>query len=186
MNGTVTAVAGLRTRSGRADDSALARRAAAGDRDAFAELYRRHESRVFNVCHRIVGSRDDAAGATREAFAGVVHRLSRIGGPRPGLCHLRARLRERRLPRPDPAPRACPADYESRRRGRRRDRLRPRRHRDDPERKALLEAHNEEIRTANLSLPLRQREVLALRELEELSYDEIAELMDTTATRSPS
>ena len=49
---------------------------------------------------------------------------------------------------------------------------------DDPERNVLLAAGQEEIRAANATLPERQREVLALRELEELSYDEIAEIME--------
>ena len=166
-------------RSGRADDSALARRAAAGDRDAFAELYRRHESRVFNLCYRILGSRDDAAGATREAFAGVVHRLPRIGGPDLAFatcvlssardaCH--DLLQRRRRAQPSYEMSATPAGGGVA--------FDPGDPEDDPERRALLEARNEEIRTANLSLPLRQREVLALRELEDLSYDEIAELME--------
>ena len=46
-----------------------------------------------------------------------------------------------------------------------------------PERAALREAHQEQIRLANESLPARQREVLALRELEELSYGEVAQIM---------
>jgi DNA-binding CsgD family transcriptional regulator len=46
-----------------------------------------------------------------------------------------------------------------------------------PERPALREAHQEQIRVANLSLPPRQREVLALRELQDLSYDEVAQIM---------
>ena len=41
----------------------------------------------------------------------------------------------------------------------------------------LLAAQQEEIRAANATLPPRQREVLALRELEGLSYDEIAAQM---------
>ena|SRR5688572_8752024 len=65
IGGTVAPVAGLARRSAGADDSALAQRAAAGDGDAFAELYERHESRAFNLCYRILGSRDDAADATR-------------------------------------------------------------------------------------------------------------------------
>ena len=39
------------------------------------------------------------------------------------------------------------------------------------------EAHQEQIRLANESLPERQREVLALRELEDLSYGEVAQIM---------
>jgi RNA polymerase sigma factor (sigma-70 family) len=181
MNGTVTAVAGLRTRSGRADDSALASRAAAGDRNAFAELYRRHESRVFNLCYRILGSRDDAAGATRDAFVGVLRRLPRLGGrdlafrtcvlsSARDVCH--ELMQRGRRTQPSDEMSATPAGGG----GVAFDTGDPE---DDPARRALLEARNEEIRTANLSLPPRQREVLALRELEELSYDEIAELMET-------
>ena len=42
----------------------------------------------------------------------------------------------------------------------------------------MLGSLQEQVRAANARLPERQREVLALRELEELSYDEIAEMMD--------
>jgi RNA polymerase sigma-70 factor, ECF subfamily len=49
----------------------------------------------------------------------------------------------------------------------------------DPERSALLEASQEEVRAANARLPLRYREVLALRELDGCSYDEIAEILGT-------
>jgi RNA polymerase sigma factor (sigma-70 family) len=48
---------------------------------------------------------------------------------------------------------------------------------DDPSRRQLLDSQRSEIREANQRIPERQREVLALRELEELSYDEIAEIM---------
>src|ERR671915_126501 len=78
MHGTLAPVAGLARRSAGADDSALAQRAAAGDGDAFAELYERHESRAFNLCYRILGSRDDAADATQEAFVGVLRRLPQL------------------------------------------------------------------------------------------------------------
>src|SRR5918992_1221003 len=114
MSGTLAPVAGLARLSGSVDDSALARRAAAGDGDAFAALYEIPES------------------ATPMGGG--------VGGGGTGFD---------------------PGDPE-----------------DDPERNVLLEARNEEIRAANLALPERQREVLALRELEELSYDEIAELME--------
>ena len=51
-----------------ADEAGLARRAVAGDGDAFAELYTRYEKRAYNLCLRIVGSEDEAADATQEAF----------------------------------------------------------------------------------------------------------------------
>jgi DNA-directed RNA polymerase specialized sigma24 family protein len=61
-------VAGLATRGLAADEAALARRAAAGDAESFATLYERYESRIYNLCYRVLGYQDGAATATREAF----------------------------------------------------------------------------------------------------------------------
>jgi DNA-directed RNA polymerase specialized sigma24 family protein len=46
----------------------------------------------------------------------------------------------------------------------------------------LVEGQQEQVRAAQARLPERQREVLVLRELEELSYDDIAAIMTTTTT----
>src|ERR687893_1114236 len=186
ISGTVAPVAGLARRSGGADDSALAQRAAAGDGDAFAELYERHESRAFNLCYRILGSRDDAADATQEAFVGVLRRLPQLADrdlafgsyvltSARNACYDLIERRKRTQPSDEIPESATPMGGGVGGGGVGFDPGDPE---DDPERNVLLEARNEEIRAANLALPERQREVLALRELEELSYDEIAELMD--------
>ena len=186
MHGTLAPVAGLARRRAGADDSALAQRAAAGDGDAFAELYERHESRAFNLCYRILGSRDDAADATQEAFVGVLRRLPQLAGrdfafgsyvltSARNACYDLIERRKRTQPSDEIPESATPMGGGVGGGGVGFDPGDPE---DDPERKVLLEARNEEIRVANLTLPERQREVLALRELEELSYDEIAELMD--------
>src|SRR5215218_1751186 len=62
------------------DEARLAQRAAGGDGDAFAELYGRYEQRAYNLCYRILGSQDDAADATQEAFVGVLKRLPKLEG----------------------------------------------------------------------------------------------------------
>jgi RNA polymerase sigma factor (sigma-70 family) len=186
IGGTVAPVAGLARLSGGVDDSALARRAAAGDGDAFAELYERHESRAFNLCYRILGSRDDAADATQEAFVGVLRRLPRLADrdlafgsylltSARNACYDLIERRKRTQPSDEIPDSATPMGGGVGGGGVGFDPGDPE---DDPERNMLLEARTEEIRLANLSLPERQREVLALRELEELSYDEIAELLD--------
>jgi RNA polymerase sigma factor (sigma-70 family) len=186
IGGTVAPVAGLARRSAGADDSALAQRAAGGDGDAFAELYERHESRAFNLCYRILGSRDDAADATQEAFVGVLRRLPQLAGrdfafgsyvltSARNACYDLIERRRRTQPSDEIPESATPMGGGVGGGGIGFDPGDPE---DDPERKVLLEARTEEIRVANLTLPERQREVLALRELEELSYDEIAELMD--------
>src|SRR5215211_4903814 len=168
------------------DEARLAQRAAGGDGDAFAELYGRYEQRAYNLCYRILGSQDDAADATQEAFVKVFKRLPKLQGrdlafgsyvftSARNACYDLIERRRRAEPS-DQIPESSipvgggvggggfgfdPGDPE-----------------DDPERRLLLAAGQEEIRAANATLPERQREVLALRELEELSYDEIAEIMD--------
>jgi len=46
----------------------LALAAARGERDAFAELVRRHQRGVFHFCARLLRDRDEAADAAQEAF----------------------------------------------------------------------------------------------------------------------
>ncbi|HEV2814170.1 MAG TPA: sigma-70 family RNA polymerase sigma factor, partial [Solirubrobacteraceae bacterium] len=51
----------------------------------------------------------------------------------------------------------------------------------EAESKVLTEDLQASVRAANRELPVRQREVLALREVEELSYEEIGSRMDLSA-----
>ena len=169
-----------------AEEARLAQRAVAGDGDAFADLYGRYEQRAYNLCLRILGSEDDAADATQEAFVSVLRRLPKLEGRDLAFgsylftsarhaCYDLIDRRKRAEPS-DEIPESSipvgggvggggfgfdPGDPE-----------------DDPERNVLQQARSEEIRAANAALPERQREVLALRELEDLSYDEIAEIME--------
>ena len=144
---------------------------------AFAALYDRHERRAFNLAYRITGSREDAADATQEAFLKLLARLPGLAdreldfgaylltAVRHASYDVMARAKRadptEELPesaRPVGAAAAPPPEEE-------------------PDRSVLLAASQEEIRAANATLAPRQREALALRELEGLSYDEIAELM---------
>jgi RNA polymerase sigma-70 factor (ECF subfamily) len=50
------------------DDRSLLTRHVNGDRDAFAELVRRHQDRLWRVALRTLGDRDDAADAVQDAF----------------------------------------------------------------------------------------------------------------------
>jgi RNA polymerase sigma factor (sigma-70 family) len=140
------------------------------DAAAFASLYDRYERPVYNLCYRITGSRDDAADATQETFLKILERLPKLDGRELNFgAYVMTAARnasydalERRT-RSAPAgemPDTADADDP-----------------DVPERAALREAHQEQIRAANRMLPPRQREVLALRELQDLSYGEVAEIM---------
>ena len=74
--GTVDTMAALQDAS--ADEARLAERAIAGDGSAFAELYGRYERRAYNLCLRILGSEDEAADATQDAFVNVLRRLPKL------------------------------------------------------------------------------------------------------------
>ena len=165
------------------DETALAHAAAAGDGQAFATLYERYEGRAFNLAFRITNSREDAADAVQDAFLNVMRRLpdmkdrelnfgSYLFTAARNACY-DLMAKSKRSDPTDEIPETAahmsggggfgfePDDPE-----------------EDPERGRLLEAQQEEIREANGRLPERQREALALCELEEMSYDEIAEVMD--------
>jgi RNA polymerase sigma factor (sigma-70 family) len=169
-----------------ADEARLAQRAAQGDGDAFATLYTRYEKRAYNLCLRILGSEDDAADATQEAFVRVLRRLPKLEGRELAFgsylftsarhaCYDLIERRKRAEPSDEIAEGAVPVGGGVGGGGIGFDPGDPH---DDPERNVLLVARQDEIRDANATLPERQREVLVLRELEDLSYDEIAELME--------
>jgi RNA polymerase sigma factor (sigma-70 family) len=182
------------------DDRELARRAVAGDGHAFAQLYDRHERRVYGFCLRLLGGSHDAAEATQETFVRMLARLPSLQNRELNFvayaltaarnaCY--DMIEERRRsepvsPQPDESSggsqggaghaldRAAALDGDgllARGGGDRGDVAL------DPERSALLSAAREDVRAANAALPARQREVLALREVELLSYDEIGEIM---------
>ena len=169
-----------------ADEARLAQRAVAGDGDAFATLYTRYEKRAYNLCLRILGSEDDAADATQEAFVNVLKRLPMLEGRELAFgsylftsarhaCYDLIERRKRAEPSDEIADGAVPVGGGVGGGGIGFDPGDPH---EDPERNVLLAARQDEIRDANAQLPARQREVLVLRELEDLSYDEIAELME--------
>lgn len=159
------------------EESRLARAAADGDGSAFACLYEAYESRIFNYALRLLGDRHGAEDATQDAFIKVMAKLPDLDPEglefgrylytvtRNTAYDMIAR-RKRTEPagavpeEADDPLRSGPADLEA-----------------DPERAALSGSQGAAVRAANRRLPQRQREVLALRELDELSYDEIAGLM---------
>ncbi len=133
------------------EEPRLARAAAAGDGGAFATLYERYEQRAFNLAYRIVDSEADAADIVKEAFLKVMRSVRRAAGGE--LAVGRLLLTETRNASHDLM------------HGR--------------QRQAAGEASSEAegIRQASARLPERQREALALRELEGLSYEEIAAIL---------
>jgi RNA polymerase sigma-70 factor, ECF subfamily len=63
-----------------ADDAALVRAHVAGDRDAFAELVRRHRDRLWAVALRTLGDREEAADAVQDALVSAYRSAERFRG----------------------------------------------------------------------------------------------------------
>ena len=62
------------------DDPGLVGRVRNGDRSAYSELVRRHQSAVYRSCYRILGNREDARDASQEAFLRGYRKLETFRG----------------------------------------------------------------------------------------------------------
>jgi RNA polymerase sigma-70 factor (ECF subfamily) len=61
-------------------DEALVRRFLDGDASAFTVLVQRHETRVFNLCLRMLGDPEDARDAAQETFVTALRKLAQFRG----------------------------------------------------------------------------------------------------------
>lgn len=140
-----------------------------GDPSAFLELYRTHASRTYSLAVRLAGNEEEAADWTQEIFLRVHRHLGRFRGDsslktwlyRVALNHCRTRLGQR-------PPAATPIDEAE-------DLVDPGR---TPEDTAVADESRTRVEQALARLDPVFREAVVLRDLEELSYDEIAALLD--------
>jgi RNA polymerase sigma-70 factor (ECF subfamily) len=153
-------------------DNELAALAQAGDRQAFTLLVRRHQERVFRFVQRMLGDREEAMDLTQETFIRAYRALpawrpqARFGTWLFQIAHnatldvLRRRARVEFVPLDAGTPEQAAFDP--------RDTAPlPQDRLADRQRIGLLEH-------ALRALPAEQREILLLRELEDMSYAEIA------------
>lgn len=61
-------------------DEDLVRRFRAGESEAFTDLVRRHQQRVFSLCVRVLGDQDAAADVAQETFLTVLRKLDGFRG----------------------------------------------------------------------------------------------------------
>ncbi len=140
--------------------------------DALAALYRDHARLVAGICRGMLRDPEEAADAAQQSFL-AAHR-SLLAGTTPqepaawlatiARNECRMRIRKRMT-----APLTVALDPEVDGRG------------DDTTHQAAVErASMSEVREAVAELPARQREALLLREVQGLSYDEVARTMDVS------
>ena len=149
-------------------DAELMRRTAAGDREAFAALYRRHNATVYRFARLNTGSDTLAEDVVQEVFLALMRNAARYNAERSALStylygvarrHTRRRLaHEHRFVAIDDERRAVE--------GRTTD--------DDAERHVERQDDVLRLRRAIVSLPSRYREVLVLCDLHEVTYGDAA------------
>ncbi len=147
-------------------------RARAGDEGAFALLVERYQRPVFTLCYRMLGDADEAEDAAQEAFLKAYRNLRRYDPQRKFLNWLLTisangcvdRLRRRRLQRL-PLGRLRLADPKP-----------------GPEAKAIAHEQEAAVRRLLDGLAPRDREALVLRYWHEMSYEEIAQVMNTSVS----
>jgi len=161
-------------------DSVLIRRHLGGDRRAFEVLFKRYQTPVFNLCSRIVGG-EDAHDLTQDVFCNVLRALHRFRGEAKfstwlfsiakNVCLNRLRhdavIREESLDEmfeEKPASDGLPdlsADVER-----------------------IAETHEVQriVGSVLATLPPEQRMLIALRDFEQLSYEEIGRIADMSVS----
>jgi RNA polymerase sigma-70 factor (ECF subfamily) len=141
--------------------------------EKFEELFAQYERRIFNLLLRLVGDYEDAADLTSETFVRALAAAQRFRGdaqPYTWLYRIAVNLaknyyRSRSAkPRLEPQEDAVPDDAGA------------------PSMQDLLEqrALQREVEGALLSLPVESRALIVLRDLQGLSYQEIAEATEST------
>lgn len=154
-------------------DDVLLRRAAKGDENAFAVVYRRHQGALYRYALRMTGSPWSAEEVVQEVFLTLIRDPKKFDAERGevgaflfGIArnrvmkHLERTPRELPLEEPgkDGAGTQEPADVAT------------------PAVWAEQRERVERVREAVLALPAEFREAIVLCELEELSYEEAARL----------
>ena len=143
--------------------------AAQGDREAFCELVRRHQSAIFNIAFRMLGNPMDAEDAAQEAFIRAYQAFDTFDASRPLLPWLKRITTNLCLNRIKQARPTSSLEDEH---------TPPEEPRAGPETQTLDHERAVQIRRAILSLPARYRAIIELRHFQGLSYAEIGEILD--------
>lgn len=157
-------------------DEIIVQRALSGDAEAFGEIVRRWERRIFALAYGMLGREEDARDATQDTFLAAFRNLRGFRGDakvsswlhRIAINQCISRRRQAKVrsegalddeQEKDAASFATPLDYSPAR---------------------VVEGRQETVavRRAINSLPLELRQVVVMKEFEELTFREIAEVLE--------
>lgn len=157
-------------------DLRLVERCQQGRLEHFGELVARYQTRIYNMAYRMVHSREEAEDITQETFLNVYRALGTFRGDRfsPWIYKIASNLCLDYLRRRRPATVSLDAPV-----GPEGDI--PREIADEtflPEEAALIGSLGLDVQQAIDRLPDKYKSVLVLRHIEDLTYEEIAEILN--------
>jgi len=156
------------------EDEQLAARARMGERPAFEQLVRRHQDRAFRFILRMIGSRDEAMDLTQETFLKAYRALPDW---RPEARFSTWLFQIARNAALDALRRRRHTEFVSLTAGPDEDSIEPCDTAPLPEERLADKQRIGLLERALRDLPVEQREILLLRELENMSYADIAETL---------
>jgi len=157
-------------------DEVLLKRSAKGDEDAFTQLYRRHQAQIYRFALRMTGHTWAAEEIVQDVFMTLVREPKKfdpgrgmLGAFLYGVARKRVMKHLERLPREFPLEvrneegEAKVVDIADQR---------------TPAHLAEMRERREQVRSAVLALPPEFRETVVLCELEEMSYEQAAKILE--------
>jgi len=152
-------------------DRDLVLRTRRGEVEAFGEVVARYQQSVFNVCYRMLGERMEAEDLAQDSFIRAYKRLETFDVERPFGPWMRRVATNVCL---NHIQQQRPESYEL---DEERDQS-PAAARQEPETYLQGAQAAQEIREAIITLPAHYRAVIELRHYQEMSYSEIAEVLE--------
>jgi RNA polymerase sigma-70 factor, ECF subfamily len=161
------------------DDWNLVELAKQGDRSAFGSLVRRHQDRMFNLAYQIVRNREDALDIAQEAFAKAFASLQHFKGDASFATWLHRIVVNLAIDSLRRKQRGGETSYHERQGASEEQKailVAP----DDPALAMEAKQVRELLARGIAELPPAQRAVLVLREIEGMTYEEIARTVGCT------
>ena len=158
------------------DDATLVERSRDGDLEAFNQIVRRYQLRVYNLAARILGDRTAAEDVAQDTFVSAYKALARFRGGSlrawllriaSNLCYDRLRSAKRRPEQSLDEAMESPGFHVPSRDP-------------SPEQQAISRELHNHVQRAILGLPFDQRNTIMLVDVQDLSYQEAAEAMDVS------
>jgi RNA polymerase sigma-70 factor (ECF subfamily) len=163
----------MRIETAGTSDEQIVERALAGDADAFGEIVRRWERRIYALAYGILGREDDARDATQETFIAAFRNLRGFRGEAKVSSWLHRIAVNQCITRQRRARTRAENSLETETGGE--QFAAPAAH--SPARQAEGRERTDAVRRAVAALPPELREVIVMKEFEELTFQEIADAL---------